>query len=281
MASLGYNQLVCDIFIKWEDVKDEILIPERKSGSGNGTIHVFLGTADAKLKNEFRSYYSAVENGEDPSIRAVKVKHIFLVSNIISMLGYVCKYYHSKNEAFEKSINDNLNLLDSYNDGNGCLSTQSLFKLSTGSSKLRPYFKQFESDGVFVKLVRQILLPNSAYKISLYKNASGEYAAFWLIGFDLQTNFEANSSISHLKNTCGTEKILVKAKHLTEFILSVVKYFSSIDKLNSFIPYVNAVNPGTPIKISKDEAFNLVGMFLETTHEDVKQRNKVRIPKVV
>ena len=141
MASLGYNQLVCDIFIKWEDVKDEILIPERKSGSGNGTIHVFLGAADAKLKNEFRSYYSAVENGEDPSIRAVKVKHIFLVSNIISMLGYVCKYYHSKNEAFEKSINDNLNLLDSYNDGNGFLSTQSLFKLSTGSSKLRPYFK--------------------------------------------------------------------------------------------------------------------------------------------
>ena len=43
----GYDQLICDIFDNWENVKDEILIPERKSGSGNGTIHVFLGAADA------------------------------------------------------------------------------------------------------------------------------------------------------------------------------------------------------------------------------------------
>lgn len=41
MSQLGYNNLVCDIFINWENVKDEILLPERKKGSGNGTIHVF------------------------------------------------------------------------------------------------------------------------------------------------------------------------------------------------------------------------------------------------
>ena len=29
MNELGYNQLVCDIFLNWEDVKDEILLPER------------------------------------------------------------------------------------------------------------------------------------------------------------------------------------------------------------------------------------------------------------
>ncbi len=199
MAMLGYDQLVCDIFINWEDVKDEILIPERKSGSGNGTIHVFLGAADIQLRKEFNSYYSAVETGEDPSLHSVEVKHLFLTSNIISMLGYVCQYYHLQNKNFERSINENLTLLDSYDNGDGLLATQSLLKLSTGSNKLRPYFKQFESNGVFVKLIRQILLPNSAYKISLYKNSSGQYAAFWLIGFDSQTNFEADSSVSHLK----------------------------------------------------------------------------------
>lgn len=43
MQAIGYDQNVCDIFVNWEDVKDELLIPERKKGSGNGTIHVFWG----------------------------------------------------------------------------------------------------------------------------------------------------------------------------------------------------------------------------------------------
>lgn len=50
MNELGYGQFVCDIFLNWEDVKDEILLPDRKEGSGNGTVHVFLGAADECLK---------------------------------------------------------------------------------------------------------------------------------------------------------------------------------------------------------------------------------------
>lgn len=78
MDNVGYSQLVCDIFLNWEDVKDEILLPERKVGSGNGTVHIFLGAADANLRKEFSNYYTAVENGEDTITRAVKVKHFFL-----------------------------------------------------------------------------------------------------------------------------------------------------------------------------------------------------------
>ena len=196
LNQLGYNQLVCDIFPKWEDVKDEILVPERKTGTGNGTIHVFLGAADNDLKKEFSSYYQAVNNGEDPSIGAVEVKHYFLASNVLSMLGYVCQYYYSKGQSSNDQVRAILNLLSSYKSENGLLETISYFKLSTGSSKLRPYFKQFDGNGVFTKLIRQLLLPNSGYKISLYKNPNGEYAAFWLIGFDWQTDFEANSNKS-------------------------------------------------------------------------------------
>ena len=78
------------------------------------------------------------------------------------------------------------------------LETSSFFKLSTGSNKLRPYFKQFDDKGVFYKIIRQLLLPNSAYKVSLYKNSRGEYAAFWLIGFDNLDSFEADSSSDYI-----------------------------------------------------------------------------------
>ena len=65
MAQMGYKKLVCDIFLNWENVKDELLIPERKQGSGNGTVHVFLGAADEKLREEFADYYASVEKGGD------------------------------------------------------------------------------------------------------------------------------------------------------------------------------------------------------------------------
>ena len=92
MRELGYNQLVCDIFIDWENVKDEILLKERKEGTGNGTVHVFLGAGDAALRKEFGSYYYKVENGEDPSVSAYSIRHYFLKNNVLSMIGYLCQY---------------------------------------------------------------------------------------------------------------------------------------------------------------------------------------------
>lgn len=198
MNELGYNQLVCDIFINWENVKDEILIPERKTGSGNGTIHVFLGAADTDLRKEFSAYYSAVENGEDPSVSAIEVKHYFLHTNIISMLGYVCQYCYNNEQNVEEHVHDILESLTHVGLENEMLTASSLFKLSTGSNKLRPYFKQFNSEGAFTKVVRKILLPNSSYKISLYKNKENSYAAFWLLGFSNLSDFEADSSYSHI-----------------------------------------------------------------------------------
>lgn len=183
MNELGYGQFVCDIFLNWEDVKDEILLPDRKEGSGNGTVHVFLGAADECLKKEFPGYYKAVTDGEDPSVGAIKITHYFVKSNVLSMLGYVCEYYKKKDVYFLDTVINILTDMDNAKQENGLLSTSSLLKLSIGSNKLRPYFKQFDSKGIFHQVIRQLLLPNSAYKIALYKNANDEYAAFWLIGF--------------------------------------------------------------------------------------------------
>lgn len=200
MKELGYNQLVCDIFANWEDVKDEILPPDRKQGTGNGTVHVFLGAADSELRKEFPAYYENVSNGEDTAVGAVKVKHYFLATNVLSMLGYICRYYFEKNTDFNNVATIILRQLDAEVDESGFLTTESLFKLSTGAPKLRPYFKQFDEKGVFHKIIRHLLLPDSSYKISLFKNEEGEYAALWLIGFNYLSNFEADSNDKYTKN---------------------------------------------------------------------------------
>lgn len=192
MNELGYGQFVCDIFLNWEDVKDEILLPDRKEGSGNGTVHVFLGAADECLKKEFPGYYKAVTDGENPSVGAIKITHYFVKSNVLSMLGYVCEYYKKKDVYFLDTVINILTDMDNAKQEDGLLSTSSLLKLSIGSNKLRPYFKQFDSKGIFHQVIRQLLLPNSAYKIALYKNANDEYAAFWLIGFGDLDDFMAD-----------------------------------------------------------------------------------------
>lgn len=207
MKELGYEQLVCDIFANWEDVKDEILPPDRKQGTGNGTVHVFLGAADAKLRKEFPAYYENVSKGEDTSVGAVKVKHYFLATNVLSMLGYTCRYYFSRHTDFNSLATTILKSLESEVDESGLLTTESYFKLSIGSAKLRPYFKQFDEKGVFHKIIRLLLLPDSSYKISLFKNEEGEYAAMWLIGFNYLSNFEADSNEKYTKGTELQESI--------------------------------------------------------------------------
>lgn len=194
MRTHGYDQLVCDIFNEWEYVKDEILIYERKSGTGSGTIHVFLGAADNELRKEFHDYYEAVEDGQSPDEGAIEIKHFFLPSNILSMVGHMLKYDVENGSDYSERLSTILSIIKN-SFGSELLETKSLFKLSTGSSKLRPYFKQFDSKGIFSTLVRQLLLPNSAYKISLFKNQQNQYAAFWLLGFAEQDDFSTTLEV--------------------------------------------------------------------------------------
>ena len=264
MNELGYGQFVCDIFLNWEEVKDEILLPDRKEGSGNGTVHVFLGAADECLKKEFPNYYKAVTNGEDPSVGAIKITHYFVKSNVLSMLGYVCEYYKKKDVYFLDTVINVLTDIDNAKQEDGLLSTSSLLKLSIGSNKLRPYFKQFDSKGIFHQVIRQLLLPNSAYKIALYKNANDEYAAFWLIGFGDLDDFMADA------NKDKIEKPLNELKNCE-------KSFQQI--------FYGAPGTGKSFKIKRDtknqskirttfhpdsDYSTFVGCYKPTMNEDVK-----------
>lgn len=210
MNQMGYNHLVCDIFDNWEDVKDEILLQERKEGSGNGTVHVFLGNADNVLKKEFSTYYSDVKVNGDTNKGAIFINHYFLKSNIYSMIGAMCQFCHAKKINYHQTVEKILKEIEKEPSSHGLFHTKSLFKLSVGSNKLRPYFKQFDSDGIFHKVVRLLLIPKSAYRIYLLKNDDGEYAAFWLLGFNDLEDFEVDSSSENLFNTKKSSKLVLQ-----------------------------------------------------------------------
>lgn len=210
MNQMGYNHLVCDIFDNWEDVKDEILLQERKEGSGNGTVHVFLGNADNVLKKEFSTYYSDVKANGDTNKGAIVINHYFLKSNIYSMIGAMCQFCYAKKIDYYQTVEKIFKEIEKEPSNLGLFHTKSLFKLSMGSNKLRPYFKQFDSDGIFHKVVRLLLIPKSAYRIYLLKNDNGEYAAFWLIGFNDLDDFEVDSTGENLFNTKKSSKLVLQ-----------------------------------------------------------------------
>ena len=80
-----------------------------------------------------------------------------------------------------------------------------------------------------------------------------------------------NAIISVGDNTKGSEPLLlINESQLTSFILSTIRYFDKKDSLKSIIPYTSE---NSPIKVFKEDSFKLVGMFLESTIEDVRNRN--------
>lgn len=210
LSKLGYSHYA-DIFSKWEQVKDELLIPDRKQGSGNGTIHVFLGAGDTVLREAFPEYYTAIEDrNEDPSTDAISITHYFSRSNIISLIGPCCEYdyLHSNIGSMDQAksidkarINTLLDHLSKEEVVDGLVQTMSLFKLSQGAGKVRPYFKCFQPNGLFPNVIRPLLLQQSAYKISLYKNDEGKFAALWLLGFASTPAFEVDP-IAQSISTC-------------------------------------------------------------------------------
>ena len=99
MTAVGFTEKVGDIFLDWETVKDEILEPDKKVGTGNGTIHVFLGKEGYHLfQNLYPDYFNQVKSSNETSTNAPRVKHFFSKANLISSIGHVCNYYVQKNE---------------------------------------------------------------------------------------------------------------------------------------------------------------------------------------
>ena len=273
--SLGYSKIVCDIFPEWEHVKDEILMADRKAGTGSGTIHVFLGAAFDELSNEFADYFSSVKTEADAEAGAVQIKHYFSKNNLVSMLGYLCKKRINKGEDFATEVTGILRELEAKPVEYGLVSTVSLFKWSTGSNKLRPYFKQFDANGIFTKVVRRLLFADSYYKITLCKNSQDGYAAFWQVGYSDLSAFETDGNKQRISRPDVSNKfieLLKRKKNLiltgapgtgkTRLAMSIAKEMNAVAQFVQFHPsydYTDFVEGLRPVPLDDSASSNNEG----------------------
>lgn len=91
-------------------------------------------------------------------------------------------------------------------------------------------------------------------------------------GDDILVRLRFDSITQNIKET--TPQLIVSNKKLTSFVLSLIRHFNKVDKLDSIVPFTS---PTSPIKVSNTNLFSLTGMFLESTIDDVKERNSDHI----
>ena len=179
MRSRGFTKAIGPIFSEWEFVKDEILLPDRKEGSGNGTVHIYLLEDNMTIFMQcFSEYIEAFsKDPKESEDLCPHVAHFVMTSNVLTVAGFA--YMHYKCDAnmfnYENFVHKVMR-----SDDDGMIAFESLFKFTTEN---RPYFKQFDKD-VFGKIIRYVFVPRkTAYKIYLYSDDDYKnFATFWLIG---------------------------------------------------------------------------------------------------
>ena len=210
MANRGYMKPIGAIFSEWEFVKDEILLPNRKAGSGNGTVHVYLLEDNMHLFKECFPEYIDAFNKNLPEAEELcpRIKHFVMTSNVLTVVGFAYHHYNCDANVFNYS--DYVGKVMRHDD-NGTMTFDSLFKLSTEN---RPYFKQFDKQ-VFGKIIRYIFVPRkTAYKLYLYGDEDYQnFAAFWIIGEIPDWSFivqEENRSVQRISEKKEHEASLVR-----------------------------------------------------------------------
>lgn len=255
----GYT-FVQDIFFNWEKTKDELLVSERKTGTGNGTVHVFLGqNGYGFLKEYYPEYYNQVELTNDAETNVPEINHIFLKSNLFSLLGSWTYYYYSNENTIPmdkyKGVMSFLDTQDEF------ISTTSLIKWSiTENASLRAYFKKFEKDGAFYKVVREFLFPGTAYKISIFKNPNGELCAVWLLCYDSNIALEETYSCPIVNNEPKRDI----QKEFYEYLLITNHKDTSAKSYAYTFAVSDSVTEVVKAKTNKDSLFDLLNI------EDVK-----------
>ena len=264
MASRGYSNFVGAIFQDWEFVKDEVLLPNRKIGSGNGTSHIYLlednMTIFRKCFGGYLDKFSAnIALSED---QCPHITHYVMTANVLTVAGFAYSHYQYDSNIFNYS--DYVNKVMQH-DNNGLVEFESLFKLSTEN---RPYLKQFDKL-VFGKIIRYLFVPQlSAYKIFLYSDDSNQnYATFWVIGQVQEGAFIADKSCENKISTPPQIKPkmeVVPAKISVEDLEArFVTYMKNIGKSNRTVSsYLLFLKTHLPQKIQeKTEGYSINTLF--------------------
>lgn len=221
MFSRGYTKAIAPIFSEWELVKDEILLPNRKAGSGNGTVHIYLLEDNMNIFRKcFPKYVSSFcQSSMEANNNCPVIKHFVQTANILTVADFAYNHYHC-----DANIFDYLGYVSKVikHDDNGMLVFNSLFKLSTDG---RPYFKQFDKQ-IFGQLIRYIFVPGkTAYKLYLYSDDDYQnFAVFWIIGQITDSDYIINTV---------KEKLLIKRRQIKENSSLEKIEFSSLNSSTS------------------------------------------------
>lgn len=250
MRSRGYTKAIGPIFSEWELVKDEILLPDRKEGSGNGTVHIYLLEDNMDIFNQCFSEYVDVfrKNPKDSEDHCPRVAHFVMTANVLTVAGFAYMHYKCDSNIFNYA--DFIHKVIR-NDDDGMIAFESLFKFTTEN---RPYFKQFDKE-VFGKIIRYVFVPKkTAYKIYLYADDElKNFAAFWIIGQIPDNTFIVDSNLKVETRTIKPEIGDCFQEEIEEPALT------PDDVKQRFINYI--VSTGLPLRTAKAYAGNVKNML--------------------
>lgn len=250
MRFRGYTKAIGPIFSEWEFVKDEILLPDRKEGSGNGTVHIYLMEDNMDIFNQCFSEYVDMfrNNPRDSEDYCPRVAHFVMTANVLTVAGFAFMHYKCDANIFNYA---NFVHKVMRNDDDGMIAFESLFKFTTEN---RPYFKQFDKE-VFGKIIRYVFVPKkTAYKIYLYADEElKNFAAFWIIGQITDKTFIVDSNLKvEIKTTKpGTGDSCHEEKEQPVSTLD--------DAKQRFINYI--ISTGLPLRTAKAYAGNVKNMI--------------------
>lgn len=249
MRSRGFTKAIGPIFSEWEFVKDEILLPDRKEGTGNGTVHIYLLEDNMDIfKQCFSEYIEAFNKApKESEEKCPHVAHFVMTSNVLTVAGFAYMHYKCDANMFNYA---NFVHQVMRNDDDGMIAFESLFKFTTEN---RPYFKQFDKE-VFSKIIRYVFVPRkTAYKIYLYSDDEYKnFATFWIIGQIPDNTFIVDSSAKPetraIPNAGDTNEKVEKEPVSTPD-----------DVKQRFISFM--VSQGLPLKTAKAYAGNVKNMI--------------------
>ena len=238
MSAHGYPIPIGAIFPNWELVKDEVLLPSRKNGSGNGTVHIYLLEDNLKMLKECFSAYFQSHTQSTPCSELVcpKIEHFVQTCNLITLADFAYRYYNYDSQIF--NYNDYINKV-LFLDDNGFVSFSSIFKLS---SENRPYFKQFDKES-FGRIVRYVFISQvTAYKLYLYSDSAKQnYAVFWMLGMKAKCPYlvtEKDTTASH-----SNERLSIPKEENPSPLISAgtsTKYYDIVSEVSMNYGYANS-----------------------------------------
>jgi AAA domain (dynein-related subfamily) len=164
---LGTHDALIEIFNDWDFVKDEVVLPSRKTGTGNGTVHFFL-----LQENNFFIKKLLDSHSEKNIEHLIDVNFLYSLCGVTEYLSAISK--ESKQFKASNYIQEVIPLMV-----DGFLQFKSVLKFQ----ETRPYFKQFDEN--FLKYVRVLLFPKVfKYKVKLYQHKETKViTAAWVWGY--------------------------------------------------------------------------------------------------